>query len=116
VCTFKAAAEKLQEGWVKVAFIPEILYGEDRVRPVATDQGWESRGGQKIETYYDQEFTLELNTGEFVVMGMADEKPGSLGELFFRGWDPTGKFQRVMIVRLAGMQRVKPTRGGRSEF
>lgn len=116
-CTFQVAAERLQEGWVRIAFLPQIQYGAERVRPVATDQHWENKNGQQIESFYEQEFTLELNKGEFVVVGMANEQPGTLGHLFFRSGDPQGRFQRVMIVRLAGMQSMKPMGGsGRGTF
>jgi hypothetical protein len=112
-CTFRVAAERLQAGWARVAFLPQILHGEERLRPVATDRRWETTNGQQVESFYDQEFSLDLNTGEFVVVGLADERPGTLGHLYFRSGDPHGRFQRVMIVRLSGLQDVK---GSRSEL
>lgn len=115
-CTFQIAVERLQEGWVRVAFLPQIQYGAEQVRPVATDQRWENKNGQQVESYYEQEFSLDLNTGEFVVVGLADEQPGTLGHLFFRSGDPAGRFQRVMIVRLAGMQSMKPLGNSRGTF
>jgi hypothetical protein len=115
-CMFKVAAERLQEGWVKVAFLPQIHYGAERVRPTATDERWENKNSRLIETYYDQEFSLELNTGEFVVVGLSEDRPGTLGHLFFRSGDAQSRFQRVMIVRLAGMQSVKPMRSDRGTF
>jgi hypothetical protein len=115
-CLFKVAAERLQEGWVKVAFLPQIHHGAERVRPVAGDERWKSENSRLIETYYDQEFSLELNTGEFVVVGLAEDRPGTLGHLFFRSGDAENRFQRVMIVRLAGMQSVKPLRSDRGTF
>jgi hypothetical protein len=115
-CTFGVAAEKLQEGWVKVVFLPQIQHGADQLRPVATGQSWESRRGQQVESYYDHEFSLELNTGEFVVVGLSGERPETLGQLFFRNGDSQGRFQRLMIVRLAGMQHVIPQRSDRGTF
>ena len=115
-CKFQVAAERLQEGWIKVAFLPQIHHGAERVRPNPTDQRWEMQNGQQVESFYEQEFSLELNTGEFVIVGMADEQPGSLGHLFFRSGDPEGRFQRVMIVRLAGMQSMKPLGNNRRTF
>jgi hypothetical protein len=115
-CTFKVAAERLQEGWVKLAFLPQIHHGAERVRPVPTDERWENKNSRLIETYYDQEFSLELNTGEYVVVGLAEDRPGTLGHLFFRSGDAENRFQRVMIVRLAGMQSVKPMRSERGTF
>jgi hypothetical protein len=101
---------------VKIAFLPQIQHGAERVRPVPTDERWENKNSRLIETYYDQEFSLELNTGEFVVVGLSEERPGTLGHLFFRSGDPQSRFQRVMIVRLAGMQSMKPTRSDRGKF
>jgi len=115
-CTFKVAAERLQEGWVKLAFLPQILHGSERIRFEPGEQTWENKNSRLIESYYDQEFSLELNTGEFVVIGLAEDRPGTLGHLFFRSGDPQSRFQRVMIVRLAGMQSVKPLRSDRGTF
>ena len=115
-CTFQVSAQKLQEGWVKLTFLPEILHGADQVRRVSTGQSWEAQRGQRVESYYDQEFSLDLNTGEFVVVGLSGERPETLGQMFFRNGDPQGRFQRVMIVRLAGMQHVKPQRSEHGAF
>ncbi len=115
-CSFQVAAERLQEGWVRLKFVPQVQYGAEQVRPVATEQRWENKNGQQIEQYFEQEFSLDLNRGEFVVIGLADGPPGSLGHLFFRSGDPAGRFQRVMIVRLAGMQSMTPLGSARGTF
>ncbi len=115
-CSFRVSAEPLQTGWVKVNFIPEIHHGTEQMQRVATEQRWEPRFGQQVESYYDQEFSLDLNTGEFVVVGLHGEQPNSLGHLFFRDSEAQGQFQRVMIVRVGGTQQMTPLRSSKGTF
>jgi hypothetical protein len=109
-CRFRIAADCVQQGWFKVTFLPEIHHGEQRVRPYATDSKWIAQSSQNIEPYFDRQFSVELNTGEYVVIGMSGDKPDSLGGLFFRGGDPDQRLSRLMIVRLNGMQEVEAVR------
>jgi hypothetical protein len=109
-CRFRMAADCMQEGWFKVTFVPEIHHGEERIRAVPTESNWTAQSSQNIEPYFDRQFSVELNTGEYVVIGMSGDKEDSLGGLFFHGGDPEKRLNRMMIVRLKGMQEVEAVR------
>lgn len=109
-CVVRMNAERVQEGWIRLTLVPEIHHGENRVRPVATDRAYAYRASQDIEQYFDQQFSVEMNRGEYVVIGQDGEGENSLGGLFFRGADPAGRINRLMIVRLVGMHEVQAVR------
>jgi hypothetical protein len=109
-CMFRVAADCVQEGWFKVTFLPEIHHGESRIRAFATEREWGTQSSQNIEPYFDRQFSVELNIGEYVVIGMSGDKQGSLGDLFFRGGDPEQRLNSLMIVRLNGMQEIEAVR------
>jgi hypothetical protein len=106
-CAFTVSAQRVQDGWTKVTFVPEIYHGEKKVRHVATDRDWALRDSRDKETYYDRQFSVELNTGEYVVIGMAGKDVKSLGGLFFRGGEDSSQLNLVMIVRLKGMREIQ---------
>ncbi len=99
-CVFRVEAEKIQEGWVKLEFIPEIHYGANGLRRVASEDGWQFSDSQRIETLYSQRFTLTLNRGELAVMTATHCDPGRLGYAFFVGDGEGDEFQRMLTVRL----------------
>lgn len=123
-CLFKLKAEKLQEGWAQLEFVPQVQYGEERLRHVADSDGWRYQNSQKTETLHARRFALKLSIGEMAVVTAADQRDGTLGQLFFCG--PAGMeipvsesdspdhprpystadgptVQRMLVVRLSGM-------------
>src|SRR5690606_29319211 len=70
-CVVRMHAERVQDGWIRLTLLPEIHHGENRVRAVATDRAYAYRASQEIEQYFDQQFALEMNRGEYVVIGQA---------------------------------------------
>jgi hypothetical protein len=108
-CIFRVQAQRLQDGWAKLVFLPEIHHGEQRIRHRAGDFQWKLSHEQEIERFYPQRFELTLNVGEMAVISLDGKEPHSLGRCFFRGTDEGGAepggdtLQRVLIVRLAEM-------------
>ena len=43
---FRMKSARLQDGWVRIDFQPEIHYGENRVRHTPTDEGWPTAVGR----------------------------------------------------------------------
>jgi hypothetical protein len=99
-CLFRIEAEKLQEGWVKLEFVPEIHHGQDALRRVASEDGWQLSNSQKVDTLYSQRFSLTLNRGEIAVLTAVPTPPGQLGHAFFVGNGENDEKQRVLVVRL----------------
>jgi hypothetical protein len=131
VCKFRVRATRLQDGWAQLEFIPQVQYGQEQQRYVAGDGGWRFQSGQQTETFFLHRFEVKLGTGDMAVVTAEDDSPGTLGQLFFRGpaalrppraadEEPADgdepappsahdhSIQRVLIVRLAGMDDSEP--------
>jgi hypothetical protein len=104
-CLFRVKPVRLQDGWVRVEFTPEIHYGEMRLRPRPTELGWANFGGQNVEKCYPQEFAVTLNIGESAVVTALVDADATLGEAFFHREQNGEPRQRVLVVRLADMGR-----------
>ncbi|MBX3436381.1 MAG: hypothetical protein KF861_02750 [Planctomycetaceae bacterium] len=105
-CMFRVTPERLQDGWVKLSFIPEIHHGDLKIRPIPGNQGWEQMPSQLIEPLFDQRFSVELNLGEMIVLSADGDNAQSVGHHFFRGGTSENKLQRVLMVRAVGMKRL----------
>ncbi len=108
VCKFRVTPERLQDGWVRVEFIPEIHYGVKKMRAIPGDQEWLQVASQLVDPLFDQRFSVELNLGETVVLSASGDDPESVGHHFFRGGTTGHKLQRLLIVRLVDMKRIDP--------
>ena len=107
-CVFQVTARRIQEGWVRLEFVPEIHHGDSRIRPHATDSDWQMQQSQQIEPLYDQRFSLELNLGEHVVIGAVGDAFDSVGQHFFRGGEAEAGQERLIVLRVQGMEQVNP--------
>lgn len=104
-CLFRIKPVRLQDGWIRVEFAPEIHHGQMRMRPRPTEIGWANVGGQDIERCSAQEFAVTLNVGEAAVVTELPGHDGTLGNVFFRR-DADGEVrQRLLVVRLVEMGR-----------
>lgn len=106
-CQFQVEADQLQEGWVKLHFIPEIHHAAQSLRRVATEDGWDFQKTQKVLPVYDQKFTLTLNQGEVAVISATEHKPGTLGHAMFIGDGNDDQIQKVIVIRLADIQKAR---------
>ena len=78
------------------------------MRPVPGQFEWTRRRLPEVEPLYDQQFSLSLNLGESAVVTVGEDKPGSVGQSFFRSLDKAGRLQRLLVVRVTDMQRLSP--------
>jgi hypothetical protein len=131
VCKFRVRATRLQDGWAQLEFVPQVQYGQEQQRYVVEDGGWRFQTGQQTETFFLHRFEVKLGTGDMAVVTAEDDSPGTLGQLFFRGpaalrppraaddeaaqseepgasSAPAHPIQRLLIVRLAGMDDSEP--------
>lgn len=109
-CVLRVSGERVQEGWVRLEFLPEIHHGNHQVRTVPTDHAWELKQSQQIDPLYEQRFVAELNIGEMVIIGATGAGRDTVGRYFFRGGEPQPNTERLVIVRVRGMQRIAPVR------
>lgn len=115
-CVFQVTARRTQEGWVRLEFVPEIHHGDARLRPQAAGADWQLQQSQQIEPLYEQRFSLELNLGEHVVIGAVGDAPDSVGQHFFRGGTADPKQERLIVLRLQGMERIRPVSTGNTSL
>lgn len=105
-CVYRIRVERVQDGWAQLEFIPEIHHGAMKLRSVPRENSWTTTPSQLVDPQFDQRFHVELNLGEMVVLGARGDDPESLGHHFFRGGETGSRLQRLLIVRLADMQRI----------
>lgn len=102
---FRMKSVRLQDGWVRVDFQPEIHHGENRVRHTPTEDGlglgWGFQNRQNVETRHSDRFSVTLNIGEMAIITSDPTQDETLGNLFFCREDGGVTKQRVLIVRLA---------------
>jgi hypothetical protein len=110
----RLTAHRLQDEWARLEFVPEIHFGQERVRPTTASTGlqnvWQPEVSQEIESLLAQRFSVKLYVGEMVVITAdAPENARLFGtQAFVRDQRGTGTVQRVLIVRLANMSRIDP--------
>ncbi|MBC8115293.1 MAG: hypothetical protein H7062_12990 [Candidatus Saccharimonas sp.] len=98
---FRMKSARLQDGWVRIDFQPEIHHGENRVRHTPTEEGWAYRSRQNVDARHAHQFSLTMNVGEMAIITAAPDQPETMGDLFFCRDDDGIKKQRVLIVRVA---------------
>lgn len=109
-CVMRIKAQRLQEGWATLEFLPEIHHGQRRFRPISSESGWKGGTSQKIHRLYSQRFSLTLNVGDMAVISADNRMPDSLGGHFFMAGEPGDQVQRVLIVRLIDIKPADVTR------
>ena len=85
----RLTALRLQDGWARLEFAPEIHHGVERLRPIVTDGRWQPRETQEIDAL-PQHFSLKLHVGEIAHYGRTGESailraPGVCEERFHPG-------------------------------
>jgi hypothetical protein len=127
VCKYRIKAYRIQDGWARLEFTPQINHGDDLLRhEIGENGGWANQFGQQSEAFRPQRFTIELKTGEMAIVTVEQNADGTMGDLFFRGpaalrrakeqpvdpvfgdppvsqSEPEYPIQRLLFVRLAGM-------------
>jgi hypothetical protein len=135
ICKYRIRAFRIQDGWARLEFTPQINHGDDQLRyAVGEEMHWQHQSGQLTETFRPQRFTIELKAGDLAIITAEDDSPETLGQLFFRGpaalqrpLDSEGStsqgerpppqeseypIQRLLVVRLAGMDYLEPVHTG----
>lgn len=134
ICKYRIKAYRIQDGWARLEFTPQIHHGEDQLRPEVGANGWTLQNGQLTESFRPQRFTVDLKTGDMAIVTAEENSPGTLGQLFFRGpaalrraqeaeplfgdqpqsaREPDYPIQRLLIVRLAGMDELEAVTAGK---
>tara|TARA_R110002095_G_scaffold34_2_gene122 strand:- start:8995 stop:9879 length:885 start_codon:yes stop_codon:yes gene_type:complete len=110
-CVMRVKAHKVQDGWARLEFIPEMHYGAQQLRRTPTNIGWQFENRQNTTPLYKQKFEVTLNVGEMTVITATDNvTPDSAGHLFFRGEESKSGIQKILVVRLSNMSKMDAVR------
>lgn len=92
---------------VSLALSPEIEHGERQNKrlPAPDLSGWQIRCERETRSFPDLKVTLELASGEYLLVGCYPAKRGTLGYQFFTRDGETARKQTVLVIRA-----VRPTR------
>ena len=107
---FQVKALRLQDGWVRLEFLPEIHHGNSATRHVPNEGGWQLQTAQKIQRLYNDKFDVILNRGEVAVVSSIDADPRSVGHHFFVGADEFTAQRRLLVIRLADVATTQAVR------
>ncbi len=108
----RLTAHRQQDGWARLEFVPEIHSGQERLRPTSASSGlqsiWQPEMAQEVETLLSHRFSTTLHVGEMVIITAdAPENRRLFGtQAFVRDQPNTGALQRVLLLRLANMNRI----------
>ena len=111
-CVIRVTAQREQDGWARVDFVPEIHFGESSMRHRATNSGWLFQTAQNVEPLYAQKFSMNLAVGEMAVIGADRIAEGTVAHRFFVGDADNRDSQRLLLVRLSKMSKIKPVYSG----
>lgn len=109
-CVFEVSVKEMSDDWAILNVLPMIYSGSATPR-LTVDQGTETLPvRQNVVRIYDQQFTVKLLSGEVAVIGRfeaPEEDAWNLGDLFFHPDGSSGGPERVLMLRMAGIERVK---------
>ena len=103
----------VQQGWVRIDFVPELHHGNERLRHEASDTGWQFTNRQLVDPLYSQRFSLTLAVGEMVLLtgdraivtGETPVDTQPLGELLFHSSDQKSAIQRMLVIRASDLSK-----------
>jgi hypothetical protein len=110
----RLTAHHLQDEWARLEFVPEVDFGQERLRPSSASAGlqsvWQPTMSQEVEALLAQRFSARLHVGEMIVITAdAPDNARLFGtRAFVREQPGNGQMQRVLLVRLSNMSRVDP--------
>lgn len=109
-CVFEVSVKELSDDWVILNVLPMIYTGSTTQR-FTVQQGAESLPvRQNVVRLFDQQFTVKMLSGEVAVIGRfisPEEDAWTLGDLFFHPDGSTGGPERLLMIRMAGVEQVK---------
>ena len=109
-CVFEVSVKELSDDWVILNVLPMIYAGSTTQR-LTVQQGAESLPvRQNVVRLFEQQFTVKMLSGEVAVLGRyeaSEDSAWTLGDLFFHPDGSTGGPERLLMIRMAGVEHVK---------
>ena len=106
-CVFEVSVRELNEDWALLSVLPQVHAGAVTTRLSISGSSNQLPVRQNIIPLYDQQFTVKLHTGEVAVIGRHDSADWNPGRLFFQPDSGASGTERLLMIRMAGVDRVK---------
>lgn len=95
----------VEDGWAEVRIVPEIHYGDELTQPMPNAEGWQLEQRQRIRMLSETAFSMRMALGELLVLSADEAGPRLVGNQFFRREDQGRLMQRVLVLRIASIDR-----------
>ena len=107
---FQCRVQSTDGGWVRLELVPQMHFGQLRMRPVATGLSWDLDGRQEVDTFFSQRFQVDLNQGEILVIGREESAHDSVGSCFFREESAEMANEHLLVIRVGAIETVEAVR------
>ena len=94
-----------EDGWAELRITPEVHHGAERETPTPVGNGWRYAKQQRVDMLMDASFTQRLSIGELFVLSADETGADRVGNQFFRREDAGRLMQRVLVLRVAAIDR-----------
>ena len=88
-------------GTVRLELVPELQYGEPRLRRIVSEGMIRMEPGRDKKTFDELTINAQLAPGQMLVLTSRPERTGSVGHKFFSEQASEQRIQKLIIIRLA---------------
>ena len=106
-CVMEVSVKELTDDTVLLSVLPQIHVGANTTRFSISGTTPQLPVRQNIVPLYNQQFTVRLHTGDIVVIGQQRSESWNTGRLFFEPLSGSAATERLLMVRLAGVDQMK---------
>lgn len=106
-CVMEVSVKELTDDMVTLSVLPQIHIGANTTRLSISGPTEQLPMRQNIVPLYDQQFTVRLHKGDIVVIGQQRSDGWNAGRLFFEPLSGSAATERLMMIRLAGVDQMK---------
>jgi len=106
----EVSVKELMDDMVLLSVLPQIHIGANTPRFSISGSTEQLPMRQNIVPLYDQQFTVRLHTGDIVVIGQQRSEKWNSGRLFFEPLSGSAATERLLMIRLAGVDQMKGQR------
>lgn len=110
-CVVEVSVKEISDDWVILNFLPQIHAGTATTRLSINGLSDQLPVRQNIVSLYEHQFSVKLLAGEIAVIGRNESSDWNLGRLFFQPTSGSSASERLLIIRMAGIEKLK----GRSD-
>ena len=106
-CVMEVSVKELTDDMVELSVLPQIHVGANTTRLSISSNTEQLPVRQNIIPLYGQQFSVRLHIGDIVVIGQQRSETWNAGRLFFEPDSGSSATERLMMIRLAGVDQMK---------